>query len=177
MCSSNAHPQSTGAPEPPLKSSTCFPWMCSASSTKCTCRVLLAWSCSAGDKWSVRSSWWAGTNQNSSTRLDRPGACTVSLKNFFPVRAEIGWRNSRLSCASKLKHLHDKFVGLLWAVWPWVNPFVPLFPCLSSVNIGILSHWYLSEMVWDLQANTPWKVTEIMAVAVLKRPLGSTYGK
>lgn len=47
-----------------------------------------------------------------------------------------------------------------------MNHFVPPFICLFVK----CRHWYwlLSEVLWDLQAKTPLKVTEIMAVAILE---------
>lgn len=145
MWSSNAHPQSTGAPEPHFKSSMCFPWMCSASSTKCTCTILLAWSCSAGDKWSVRSSWWAGTSQNCSTMLDRPGACTVSLRDFCLCQGWDRMKESKVNFCIK-----DK--AFAWQICGTFLSCVTLCESLcASISLFIkCKHWYSLSLILSL---------------------------
>lgn len=129
------------------------------SLTKCTSRILWARSCSDRDKCSVRSSSWE-QSQNSSIVLDRSGACTISLKDF-PL------------CQGCIK---DK--AFAWQIRGTFLNCVTLCESLcASISLFIKwRHWYwlLSEVLGDLQAKTPRKVTEIMAVAILKRPTSSS---
>lgn len=92
MWSCNAKTQTTSASEPNFKLWTprAFPArvLCTdLSFTKYISTFLLvkarceAYGCSARDKWSVRTSLWAGISQNS-TGLDRSGSSAVVPKDF-----------------------------------------------------------------------------------------------
>lgn len=86
MWSSNAHPQTTGAPEPRFESSMCFPWMSSASWSELSkvhmqnsfSLELFSWGLMINQEQLVscyRPEHW-------STVQDSPGACTIPLKDF-----------------------------------------------------------------------------------------------